>query len=331
MFNQTEKEIIFSEFINDGLSRADVNILDDKHFVKFALRMGYKDQLIFSEDPKTNLSRLHYLYFNTTSKLSRLASIQQSLIEYRKIKSILSYLAWIDSKNKRQCIFIQSMLNFIALEKKPFEFSINNQNIRNIIDSIMSIKQTKTKTIDDLFIGEPLLSNPPERAIDLIFDFFIISQATLESKIEVINKIKEMYALASSENKIGEWIKKEKQYGCIDWLEQQPAMINSDFEWLTSQKKPRDIVYFIIHLDLLFALKPDTAHLYTGRIKKAWSQKKTRDKYKTKAQYNFIMSPGIKSLLNEICEETHIPRNDLVELAIKNEYRRLKEIINKGS
>jgi hypothetical protein len=327
MFNQTEKEIIISEFIQDGLSRADVNILDDQHFVKFALKMGYKDQLIFSEDPKTNLSRLHYLYFDTTSKLSRLTSIQQLLIEYRKIKSILSYLAWIDSRNNRQCIFVQSMLNFIALEKKPFEFPISIKNGTNIVDTTMSIQQIKTKIIDNLFIGETLLSNPPKKAIDLIFDFFIISQATLESKIEVINKIKEMYASASSENKIEEWIKKEKRYGCIDWLEQQPAMINADFEWLTSQKTPRDIAYFIIYLDLLFALKPDTAHLYTGRIKKAWSQKKTRDKNKAKSQYNFIMSPDIKGLLNEICEAAHISRNDLVEAAIRNEYKRFKSAI----
>ncbi len=331
MINNTAKEIIFSDFLNSGVPSFEIHLLDDKNFVKFTLRKFYRDPLLFSEDPMDNLSRLHFLYFNKVINGPMIMPIIHAISDYKEMKPLLSYLAWINSKNHRQCIFVQSVLNFIELRHHKIKLPMSNDDMKNINKNEMSIASTKTNTIENLFIGETTLSNTPQKAVELIADFFIISDATLESKINVIMQIKNMYASVSSENNIEEWIKREKKHGVINWLEQQPIMTNEDFTWLTSQKIAGNAEHFIVYLDLLFALKPDTAHLYTGRIKKAWSQKKTRDKYKTKAQYNFIMSPDIKSLLNEICEETHMPRNDLVELAIRNEYRRFKAIINEGS
>ncbi len=127
------------------------------------------------------------------------------------------------------------------------------------------------------------------------------------------------------------WANKQNKSKLIDWLLSQEVINDINYSWLFKQN-PRSLIdIFSIYFDLLSGYKPDTATVRLERLKKAWSQAKSREKNKENIQYNFILPPDIKDLLNEICETTGVSRNKLVEMAIKNEYKRFKDVTKEGS
>jgi macrodomain Ter protein organizer (MatP/YcbG family) len=57
-------------------------------------------------------------------------------------------------------------------------------------------------------------------------------------------------------------------------------------------------------------------------MKKAWSQKKFREKSSGKKPYSISMTLNTKQKLNALAEEKGMKINDMVEYLVKNEYQK---------
>ena len=252
--------------------------------------------------------------------------IFSSLInEYERVKIDRACFEWIDHKDIRQLLFIQSSLMYLNVEYK--------YNIKELSLGFLRLSpdDAPSSTISQLRIDQLHTSNSPKKILNLINYFFACCNANTQSKIEAIEQIKKAWNRASLQNKFMIWANKQNKSKLIDWLLSQEVINDINYSWLFKQN-PRSLIdIFSIYFDLLSGYKPDTATVRLERLKKAWSQAKSREKNKENIQYNFILPPDIKDLLNEICETTGVSRNKLVEMAIKNEYKRFKDVTKEGS
>jgi hypothetical protein len=66
----------------------------------------------------------------------------------------------------------------------------------------------------------------------------------------------------------------------------------------------------------------DRKALLIDKMKKAWSQKKFREKSNGKKPYSISMTQNTKQKLNALAEEHEMKINEMVELLIQNEYQR---------
>lgn len=155
--------------------------------------------------------------------------------------------------------------------------------------------------------------------------------STMEQKNDLINQIKIKWIIASAENKISEWIAKEKKDQITNWLKQQELFTNTISNWLSPYSVSHDFIKVIIlHFDLMTTFTPDSARLRLKQLKQSWSQSKTREKNKDNAQVNFILPVKTKEKLISICAATGVSRNKFLEGVIKDEYEKLKNTHQDG-
>lgn len=155
--------------------------------------------------------------------------------------------------------------------------------------------------------------------------------STMEQKNDLINQIKIKWIIASAENKISEWIAKEKKDQITNWLKQQELFTNTISNWLSPYSVSHDFIKVIIlHFDLMTVFTPDSAKLRLKQLKQSWSQSKTRHKNKDNTQVNFILPVKTKEKLISICAATGVSRNKFLEGVIKDEYEKLKNTHKDG-
>ena len=144
--------------------------------------------------------------------------------------------------------------------------------------------------------------------------------------------MKSAWLLANLKNKFPSWIKKEDTKTILEWLPlQTPFTPGNDFYLLREYNNYGYAKLGTLYFDLQFIFAPDRAELELIRLRKAWSQVKTRAKNQNKPQINFSLSPDIKTILEDACKTTGLSRNSFVEIAIRNEHERVKKIIKEGS
>ncbi|MGL6464124.1 hypothetical protein [Aeromonas hydrophila] len=229
-----------------------------------------------------------------------------------------SNFLWLQDNNTRQSLFIQAIINYIVITPT------NNTNGHT----------------HELFISQAVpfrifsrnFKKPREAVIDFK-RFFLLADGDINRKITLIDDIKTKWLSIESRDTIIPWIKKEKdRKKLITWITKREFVDSSlACEWLLVQKSGPILKNFISYFDILMAINPDKATLTAMRLKKSWSQFKTREKNKENVQFNFILPPSIKNLLKDVCDTTGISRNAFVEMAIKNEYKRFQDTTKKGS
>ncbi|EPT9500617.1 hypothetical protein ACVTP5_001779 [Vibrio parahaemolyticus] len=137
---------------------------------------------------------------------------------------------------------------------------------------------------------------------------------------ELERVILDKWCSSSKNNDIVSWLKEEEQ---IKWawsyiIKQEPLVIK--YIW-NNKKSTQDLKDFIIaFFDIIEDNKRD---ITIKRIKKAWDQKKFRDKVQSKNQYCINLSEGSNEKLKAISTSKNMKRNKVIELLINNEFLRL--------
>ena len=228
------------------------------------------------------------------------------------------HLEWVDSKNERQVSFVKSTLNYISFV--------------NQLGSIQRPILTPQVMLNiNLIKGDSNPFSKNETSMTTIKNTLTCMNSTMEQKNDLINQIKIKWIIASAENKISEWIAKEKKDQITNWLKQQELFTNTISNWLSPYSVSHDFIKVIIlHFDLMTTFTPDSARLRLKQLKQSWSQSKTRDKNKDNTQVNFILPVKTKEKLISICAATGVSRNKFLEGVIKDEYEKLKNTHQDG-
>ena len=228
------------------------------------------------------------------------------------------HLEWVDSKNERQVSFVKSTLNYISFV--------------NQLGSIQRPILTPQVMLNiNLIKGDSNPFSKNETSMTTIKNTLTCMNSTMEQKNDLINQIKIKWIIASAENKISEWIAKEKKDQITNWLKQQELFTNTISNWLSPYSVSHDFIKVIIlHFDLMTVFTPDSAKLRLKQLKQSWSQSKTREKNKDNAQVNFILPVKTKEKLISICAATGVSRNKFLEGVIKDEYEKLKNTHQDG-
>lgn len=91
-----------------------------------------------------------------------------------------------------------------------------------------------------------------------------------------------------------------------NWSGQMPTAINAN------EKLVNAIDYF----DVWPATHPAEKKLFIQNMKKAWAQKKHRDKMQGRKAYGMVMSTDIKTKLDSMAADSNMHRNELLEYMI---------------
>lgn len=227
-------------------------------------------------------------------------------------------LEWINNKDDRQISLIKYLLAHMNLT------NLNNEML--VLDSIRPLSG------NGHIIGDKNPFTDKESSLKTIKNTLSCLRTTKTKKIMIINEMKSAWLLANLKNKFPSWIKKEDTKTILEWLPlQAPFTLGNDFYLLREYKSYGYAKLGTLYFDLHFIFSPDRAELELIRLRKAWSQVKTRAKNQNKPQINFSLSPDIKTILEDACKTTGLSRNSFVEMAIRNEHERVKKPIKEGS
>lgn len=226
-------------------------------------------------------------------------------------------IEWISKNNGRQIKFIKSRMLFISItgpvispRNKDFPFSINMRFMH----------------------GEesPFTSN--KSSLESIKNTLTCIESPRAIKLHVIQTMKQEWAYVAQHNNAICWIEKEDNDSFRHWLKgQEFFMRGGELYWLSQYQHEDFIEFTTLYFDIMTAIAPDKSELMLFKLKKAWSQFKTREKNKTKKQVVFSLPIKTKEQLEEICKTTDVPRDKFLQLLIENEYRKFKSKMQEGS
>ncbi|EGR2890162.1 hypothetical protein DLH90_24690, partial [Vibrio parahaemolyticus] len=139
--------------------------------------------------------------------------------------------------------------------------------------------------------------------------------------IELEMKIVRKWNLSLDKTEIISWLKDDEEKTKWAWsyiLKHEPLVIK--YIW-NNKNSTQDLKDFIIaFFDTIEENKRD---ITIKRIKKAWDQKKFRDKVQSKKQYCINLSESSNEKLKAISISKNMKRNKVIESLINNEFLRL--------
>ncbi|MCU8034749.1 MAG: hypothetical protein WC024_10660 [Shewanella sp.] len=150
---------------------------------------------------------------------------------------------------------------------------------------------------------------------------FKSGEADLQSQREIIQLIHNLWKPIFNNKIITKWLEIKDQIQ-VDWVwDYLQALENPPHKntlWLpsTDAEKYSAIVSFF---DLIE--EDDTKQLITMKIKKAWSQKKFRDKSEGKKAYSISMSTKTKTRLNQLADHYDLKITDIIDKLIQDAHK----------
>lgn len=210
--------------------------------------------------------------------------------------------------------------------------------LKNSIKYGVSERVTPSSTLNKVFGNKPILSNfsglslealskdrnnSSDRITDIIKAFHD-GEADRSTQLAIIKFIDEEWKAVYKDKVIVEWLDKSNH---IQWS-WTLAYIEKNYRNLMSKawRPGCDIeirAAIIAAMDMLN--DPIRKELLVGKLKRAWSQKKFRDKSDGKKAYSIHMTPKTKSMLDELAGSHDLKLNEVVAKLIKQEH----ELINK--
>ncbi|PQJ38783.1 hypothetical protein BTN98_15495 [Photobacterium aquimaris] len=181
-------------------------------------------------------------------------------------------------------------------------------------------QQTDTNTIDilDFFkLNKTPISTKEKK--DIIIDFFDLVAVTKTDKIQILNNINNDWHDIETVDDFS-WINKNNPDLCtwaINYINEYSQKNNLSFFMISDVKVESDYYKFILLFDSLICL-PDTKKLFIQSIKKAYSQKKFRDKQVGKKQCSFNLSEKAIQQLSLLSDLQGVPKNHILESLINN-------------
>ncbi|PSV24145.1 hypothetical protein [Photobacterium kishitanii] len=181
-------------------------------------------------------------------------------------------------------------------------------------------QQTDTNTIDifDFFkLNKTPISTKEKK--DIIIDFFDLVAVTKTDKVQILNNVNnDWYDIETVDN--FSWINKNNPDLCawaINYINEYSQKKNLFF-FMTSDVKVENDYYRLLLIFDTWNAHSDTKKLFIQSIKKAYAQKKFRDKQVGKKQCSFNLSQKSINQLTLLAELQGVPKNHILESLINN-------------
>ncbi|NLQ17966.1 hypothetical protein HGG82_10035 [Marinomonas sp. M1K-6] len=218
-----------------------------------------------------------------------------------------SHFRWLDKKDQRLCNWAWCYLK---------EHSQTQKNLSGE-------EQTPPQETRFLRLAEKAFSterdNTADRHNDIINAFFD-SEADLQQQQAMLECLKNIWQTIRSQDAVVNWLEASDSvqwtwaYSYLQNITQRPLPP----VWLATDAAEKKAAV-IATLDL--SDNVDRKALIIDKMKKAWSQKKFREKSTGKKPYSISMTLNTKQKLNALAEEKGMKINDMIEYLVNNEYK----------
>lgn len=246
------------------------------------------------------------------------------------LKLQLSYIAkkipipddlnWLEIKDDRLCFWIWKTIqkiniNFDEISRSEIVNS-DSRSSSNYFDKPFSYQN----------LGLPFDVYTTAQRYTYILRFFHLWNCNLNEKEEVIIHLQKGWQETLSIESFN-WITNAdgNKIHNIDWFfnymaNKLPNINNWDSALPKGMNLNENLINAIGYFDTWPANHPAEKKLFIQSMKKAWAQKKHRDKMQGKKAYSMVMSTDIKGKLDEMAIKNELHRNELLEHIINNSY-----------
>ena len=338
IFDDSTKEMACKELLKNGIHQSHVKYMGNDLFVTFCLKKCFSLSLnlhspihqylidkiyhtvrgepvsnqfiVFSLNPSCTVSEKVQFIYSTLIKLFTLNNVAPSTLD------------WIIQSNNRQIKCIHLILNFLHLNLTQQQAMMGDV----INDGELYLYPNQSPLLEETIYGASTQTSDTKKSCEIIKIFFNCSQGSRESKTAIINLLKELWIRTEKINKYQQWRSKNKSDDLNAWLIEQDIFgVAPQIQYLVQRHNSSKLDKIELFFDAFYFLFPDTAELKLQKLKKSWSQNKTRGKNSNKKQSNFILSTSTKKLLEETCNTEGCSMSDLVNAAIQKECERINE------
>ncbi len=224
---------------------------------------------------------------------------------------------WI-SKNDRACYYVWGKIrktNITSIKEKP----LNPLNMI-LTGSLISKKDQDSISYEELKLNKHPTST--KERLELTIRFIDLIDLSIEIKNELLNKIKDEWAIIFNKKNNLKWLN-EKDKECCEWAWNYIKK-HSDFcNYLSPINDHELYLCFYAAFDL-WSASEDTKKLFLININKAHSQQKFRAGIKDKKALNTFISKDTKTNLDILCKEKNMKINDMLEYLINAEFKKQK-------
>lgn len=220
-----------------------------------------------------------------------------------------SYFRWIDKKDDRLCNWAWCYLRSRTQTTEPIQTTNGSNPFLILSEKAFNIER----------------DNTADRYIDILNAFYD-GEADSEQQQHLLDLLK------------AEWQNIRFDETIVNWLE-----LNTPSQWTWAwsylqniTQRPLELAWIphsdaekkaavIATIDL--SDNVDRKALIIDKMKKAWSQKKFREKSSGKKPYSISMTLNTKQKLNALAEDKNMKINEMIEYLVRSEYN--KREINK--
>ncbi|QIR94353.1 hypothetical protein FR729_15480 [Vibrio alginolyticus] len=229
---------------------------------------------------------------------------------------------WLSLSDERLCNWVWCYLR--SKSKKQKRHVRRNTDDLDLIVNISDLSLGRSTNCNEVCSRsfKAISNNVKARRNDII-DSFHCSELKLSEQKEVIVDLLEKWKPIFSDKRIVNWLLKDdvKQH---EWVWEYLSKFDSKLtQEVWSPTNDNELKSAIISLFDLLHDQPDRKTLLIGNMKRAWSQKKFRDKNEGKKAYSISMTESTKQKLDTLAEHKGLKINETVELLIRNEFKNL--------
>ena len=217
-----------------------------------------------------------------------------------------SYFRWIDKKDERLCNWAWCYLKSTTKHSEPE--SEQNQTTENLF-LLLSEKAFNTER-----------ANASDRHMDIL-DAFYNGEADTQQQQDLLEELKAKWQEIRFNETIVNWLEENNPsqwiwaWSYLQNITQRPLKQ----AWIPATEAEKKAAV-IATIDL--SDNVDRKALIIDKMKKAWSQKKFREKSSGRKPYSISMTLNTKQKLNALAEEKNMKINEMVEYLVGNEYRK---------
>ncbi|QRV22439.1 hypothetical protein [Marinomonas foliarum] len=222
---------------------------------------------------------------------------------FRSTQLPSSYFRWIDKKDERLCNWLWCHLK--RLTKKPELDTADTNNSLQLLSNKAFIIERET---------------PAERQSDVLTAFYD-GEADHKQQQDILEALKVKWQEIQTNNTLINWLEENNPaqwhwaWSYLQNITQRPL----EQAWIpTSDTEKKAAVIATIDL----SDNVDRKVLIIDKMKKAWSQKKFREKSSGKKPYSISMTLNTKQKLNALAEDRNMKINEMIEYLVRSEYNK---------
>ncbi|MEL0635216.1 MAG: hypothetical protein ACTIM4_16395 [Marinomonas sp.] len=235
---------------------------------------------------------------------------------------------WLDSSDVRFCNWVWCYLRSNPNRRKRNR-TRENITSRSNIDWNEDIEILNTELLDSTTYNhrslgtlESISNNTKDRYKDII-KYFHTSELSLDEQKTDIKGLIRYWEPIFEDKRIVNWLNKKDDIEC-DWAWKYIKKFNRKLLSETwSPTNDNEKKQAIISLFDRLHDRQDSKSLLIGNMKRAWNQKKFRDKKEGKKAYSISMTETTKQQLDKLTEHKGLKINETIELLIRTEFKNL--------